>query len=345
MRCLLIGALLGASISVASAGEPSQAPAAFPKQVADAAEHLRTAAQHLEEAGLPEQAARLRDQAAELLAEANGALLARKLDEAEALRAEIAELRRLTGRERQVVLRVTVLEIDRDKVAEHGVDWPGLGILGAGAPIDGQANTRVVDAADAASISGYVEWLRKNELCRVLAEPTMVTLSERPASFNVGGEFPVPTPQADGSVSIEYKQFGTQVEFVPVELGGGALRLQIRARVSELDHARSIRVGDLTVPGLNVREVETGAELERGQILVIGGLTSKRVVVEESTDDEDPLTPPVEPRRVERTSTVEMVVIAQPQSIDAAPPVAVPQARRDRPALNAVDAPRTLPPR
>lgn len=346
MRCLLIGALLGASFSVAAAGEPAKPAGASTEQAADAAEHLRSAAEHLDEAGFSEQAARLRDSAAQLLAEAHDALLERKLAESEALRAEIADLRRRAGRESQVVLRVTVLEIDRDKVLERGVDW--LGMPGAAAGVIGPGIATVLDAAESESLLAHVEWLRQNELARVLAEPTLVTLSGRPAYFNIGGEFPIPAPQADGGVSVEFKKFGTRVEFVAIELGGGALRLEVRARVSELDPARDVRIGSLTVPGLNVREVDTGAELERGQMLVIGGLIHKRVETEEICDDDhdDPFTAPVEPRHTERTSMLETVVIVQPQLIDIGPnKFPAPQARRNRPALNAVDAPRTLPQR
>jgi Flp pilus assembly secretin CpaC len=347
MRYLAICAILGASFSTAIAEEPPPPAAVAPDRAAEAAEHLQSAAQHLEEAGLPEQAARLRDQAAGLLAEANDALLQRKLDEAASLRAEIADLRRLTGRPGQFVLRVTVLEVDRDRLRERGVEWtdfPGT------APRHGPATAYALDPDDAAAVFGFVDWLRKNELVSVLAEPTLTTQNGQPACFNVGGEFPILAPQPNGSVSIDYKQYGTRLDFVPTELGGGDLRLQIRLRVSNLDPSRSVRIGDLSVPGLNVRELETSAELAHGQILVIGGPARRQVVEEVEADDddgEDPFTEPAEPRTSERT--VELIVIAQPYFVETAPGEARAKPARAapgrRPALNAVDAPRTLPPR
>jgi len=348
MRYLAICAILGASFSTASAEEPPPPTAVAPDRATEAAEHLQSAAQHLEEAGLPEQAARLRDQAAGLMAEANDALLQRKLDEASSLRAEIADLRRLTGRPGQFVLRVTVLEIDRERLRERGVDCTDL--LGT-APSDGPATVCALDPAGATSLLGFVEWLRKNELGCVLTEPTLITQNGRPTYFNVGGEFPILAPQPNGTVSIDYKQYGTRLDFVPTELGGGDLRLQIRLRVSHLDPSRSVRIGDLSVPGLNVREVETTAELAHGQILVIGGPARRQVVEEEEANDaddaEDPFTEPAEPRTSERT--VELIVIAQPHFVETGPgesraePARAAQGRR--PAPNAVDVPRPLPSR
>jgi pilus assembly protein CpaC len=77
--------------------------------------------------------------------------------------------------------------------------------------------------------------LRRDDLAKLLAEPTLTTLSGRSASFNVGGEQAVPVPQQNGAVTIEYKEFGTRVDFVPIVLGNGSIRLEVRASVSEID--------------------------------------------------------------------------------------------------------------
>jgi pilus assembly protein CpaC len=110
----------------------------------------------------------------------------------------------------------------------------------------------------------------------VLAEPNLVTVSGRPAQFLSGGEFPILVPQSLGTVSIEYKKFGTQVDFVPIVLRDGHIRLEVRPQVSEIDPARSVTVGGLTVPGLRKREVDTGVELRAGQTLAIAGLVQTR---------------------------------------------------------------------
>jgi pilus assembly protein CpaC len=97
-----------------------------------------------------------------------------------------------------------------------------------------------------------------------MAEPTLVTVSGRPAFFNSGGEFPILVPSGLGTVSIDFKKFGTQVDFVPIVLGNGAIRLEVKPRISFLDATLSIQSQGLTVPGLSVREVDTGVEMKAG---------------------------------------------------------------------------------
>ena len=107
----------------------------------------------------------------------------------------------------------------------------------------------------------------------------MVTTSGRPASFNVGGEFPILVPQSLGTVSIEYKSFGTQIDFLPLLLGNGNIRLEVRPRVSERDFSNSVRLpgSNQDVPALRVREVDTAVEMKPGQTLALAGLVQSRV--------------------------------------------------------------------
>ena len=80
----------------------------------------------------------------------------------------------------------------------------------------------------------------ENDLIKILAEPQLTTVSGRPASFNSGGEFPIIVPQSLGTVSIEYRKYGTRVDFVPIVLGNGNIRLEVRPQVSEIDVSRSV---------------------------------------------------------------------------------------------------------
>ena len=123
---------------------------------------------------------------------------------------------------------------------------------------------------------GFLEALRREDLLKIQSDPNLTTVSGRPAFFNSGGEFPILVPQSLGTVSIEYKKFGTQVDFVPIVLGNGNIRLEIRPRISEIDPTRSITINGTTVPGLRVREADTGAELRPGQTLAIAGLIQTR---------------------------------------------------------------------
>jgi len=100
------------------------------------------------------------------------------------------------------------------------------------------------------SFFGFIDALRQYNLVKVLAEPTLVTVSGRPASFNSGGEFPIPIPQGLGTTSIQFREFGTRVDFVPIVLGNGHVRLEVRPSVSELDYSRSVTLNGTTVPGI-----------------------------------------------------------------------------------------------
>jgi pilus assembly protein CpaC len=110
-----------------------------------------------------------------------------------------------------------------------------------------------------------------------LSDPTLTTVSGRAASFIVGGEFPILVPQSLGTVSIQYKEFGTQLDFIPIVMGNGNIRLEVRPRVSEIDETRSITINGTTVPGLRVRQVDTGVEMRPGQTLALAGLVQTRI--------------------------------------------------------------------
>jgi pilus assembly protein CpaC len=208
------------------------------------------------------------------------------------------------GGVQQVLLHVKVMEVSRTKLRRLGFDWAKItgtnvvasGISGLFAPLNVQTGVMrsassgvpggglvgppgphtetfvfgVVDGTSA--FFGVLEALRQDDLAKVLAEPTLVTISGRPATVNCGGEFPVPVPQSLGTLSIEYKKFGTQLDFVPIVLGNGKIRLDVRPRVSELDRSRAVTIQGTTVPAIRMREAETGVEMQAGQTLAIAGL-------------------------------------------------------------------------
>jgi pilus assembly protein CpaC len=76
---------------------------------------------------------------------------------------------------------------------------------------------------------------KEKGLARILADPTLTTLSGQEASFVSGGEFPIPVPQNNNTVTIVFKQFGITVKFLPVVLNSGHINLKLNVRVSELE--------------------------------------------------------------------------------------------------------------
>jgi pilus assembly protein CpaC len=121
--------------------------------------------------------------------------------------------------------------------------------------------------------------LRENGVIGILAEPNLMTMSGHEASFLAGGEFPVPIPQSNsgigsGGATIEFKDFGVQLVFVPYVMDDGRIRLHVEPEVSTIDFSigTTLVVGGDPVPGLNTRRASTTVEMREGQTLMIAGL-------------------------------------------------------------------------
>ena len=120
---------------------------------------------------------------------------------------------------------------------------------------------------------GVMDALRQDGLAKILAEPNVVATNGRPAMFQVGGEFGY---QLNGGITgptVEFKDYGTRIDFVAVVLGNGRIHLDVRPSVSEID--QSFSVGG--IPALKTRILETGVEMKVGQTLAIGGLVQNTV--------------------------------------------------------------------
>jgi pilus assembly protein CpaC len=120
--------------------------------------------------------------------------------------------------------------------------------------------------------TGFIDALKSDGLIKVLAEPTLIALSGERATFNAGGEFPVPVPQGLGTVAIEYRKFGVSLNFTPTVLGDGRINIQVAPEVSELDFASAVQIAGFIVPGLSTRNASTVVELADGQSFAIAGL-------------------------------------------------------------------------
>ena len=136
-------------------------------------------------------------------------------------------------------------------------------------------NFGVVNASN--QFFGFIEALRQYDMVKTLAEPSLVTVSGRPATFMSGGEFPFLVPQSLGTVTVQYRQYGTRVDFVPLVLGKGAVRLEVRPRITELDPSTAVSIGGNAVPGLLTRWVDTAVEMKVGQTFALAGLLQQRV--------------------------------------------------------------------
>lgn len=123
--------------------------------------------------------------------------------------------------------------------------------------------------------------LETQGMVRNLAEPNLVAVSGESANLLAGGEYPVPVPGADGTVSIEYKPFGVSLAFVPVVLDSGRISLKLETEVSAITTANSITypVGSstVTVRSFTVRRANSTVELPSGGSFMIAGLLQNDV--------------------------------------------------------------------
>ncbi|MGJ7579280.1 type II and III secretion system protein family protein [Variovorax sp. RHLX14] len=120
-----------------------------------------------------------------------------------------------------------------------------------------------------------LQLLQQNGLARVLAEPTLVTVSGQSASFLSGGELPIPVPQGLGTTSIEYKPFGIGLSVTPTVLSNERIVLKVAPEVSDIDYGNSLNIGGSSVPAISTRRADTTVELGDGESFVIGGLVSR----------------------------------------------------------------------
>jgi pilus assembly protein CpaC len=124
--------------------------------------------------------------------------------------------------------------------------------------------------------SAMLSILERSGLAKVLAEPTLVTLSGQNAKFLAGGEFPIPLLGGFGQVQVEWKKFGIILEFTPTVIAQDTIHLDMKAEVSEIDPTLSITVSGTTIPGLSSRQSTTTVRLGDGQSFAIAGLLSDK---------------------------------------------------------------------
>jgi pilus assembly protein CpaC len=147
-------------------------------------------------------------------------------------------------------------------------------------PKDGTFSDGVVDLGlfnANASIELLIRALTSKGLLKSLAEPNLMTLPGREASFLAGGEFPYPAVQGGGgnnAVSIVFKEFGIRLKFTPTITRSGSIRLKVMPEVSSLDFSNPLIFGGFTIPSLLTRRAETEVEMKSGQYLAIAGLVN-----------------------------------------------------------------------
>ncbi len=200
--------------------------------------------------------------------------------------------------DQKIELRVKVAEVNRTKALELGFDFLGstdklgdktiggtfggsvatpsvpLAIFG-GIPVEGaSAIFRWTQGGD--DIQAMIHAAQTNGILRVLAEPNVVAASGQEASFLSGGEIPVPIAssgaQGGTTITIEWKEFGVKVGFLPTIVDSNVVNLRVAPEVSNLDFNNAIEISGFRIPAIRSRKAETTVELKDQETLVIGGL-------------------------------------------------------------------------
>jgi pilus assembly protein CpaC len=205
------------------------------------------------------------------------------------------------GGNQQVMIEVTVSEIDRDKNRDIAANWiaerfprtangtQGFVMNRVGAltkPIfdDTTGALKEIEFSDTINLLGFafpigragyelfVDALDENGLGKILATPTLIARTGETAKFLSGGEVPIPVASSLDRITVTYKEFGVGVAFTPTVLSDDRIHLDVTTEVSQVDFGLGTAVSGTTAPGFRTRRASTGVDIGDGQTFAIAGL-------------------------------------------------------------------------
>jgi len=244
---------------------------------------------------------------------------------------------------RQVKLKVQMIEIDRSKGAQFGINLFSEGKNTSNVTTGQFPSTQTYTAGTGAAPATLVpsnplnlffynfglnigltlQDLENKQVAQILAEPTITTLSGQKASFLSGGEFPFPVVQGSSggltSITIQFRPYGVKLDFTPIVNDDGTIQLKVSPEVSALDYTNAVTISGYTIPAISTRRAETQVELLNGQSFAIGGLLDHRTAdifnKMPGIGDVPVLGQLFRSKNVTR-STVELMVIVTPTIVD-----------------------------
>jgi pilus assembly protein CpaC len=260
--------------------------------------------------------------------------------------------------DKQILLKVRFAELNRTASTEFAVNLVSTGALNTpGSVTTGQfpgartsrlnrGITPEFSLSDVLNIFAFrpdldlavfMKALQSRGLLQILAEPNLVTTAGKEASFLAGGEFPVPVAQGGanaGAITVQFKQFGIQIAFLPQVTHHGTVKMHVKPEVSSIDPSSGVQLSGFNIPALSTRRVETDIELEPGQSFAIAGLIDDRIAENLSRIpglSSIPLLGEIFKSRAEEKSRNELVVIVTPEL--ASPGMRLPQPVMPKPFL------------
>jgi pilus assembly protein CpaC len=203
----------------------------------------------------------------------------------------------------QVQLEVVFAEVSRGSLRELGLNafygnqTLGVGLQGPGAftsatvanpDLSGIFGTDVAAAAagtfqilgrvSALDLSAILSIMEDYRISKILAQPVLTCLSGQQADLLAGGEIPIPAPSGNGAISINYKQYGVKLTFIPTVLAGNVVDMDVTAEVSEPDYANGTRLTGVEVPGFISRKGKSHLRVESGMTFAMAGMLDERTV-------------------------------------------------------------------
>jgi pilus assembly protein CpaC len=201
----------------------------------------------------------------------------------------------------QVMLKVTVAEVQRSIIKQMGIDLSAK--LNYGNSIVTFNNSNPFTANNSPLVSGNAlagsfgtnpsvqATLRAMEsagLVHTLAEPNLTAISGESATFISGGEFPIPTgvtcqTTTQGAIgncvqTVSFKKFGISLNFTPVVLTEGRISLRVMTEVSEVSSENALQggAGGTSIPSIKTRRAETTLEIPSGGSMAMAGLIQEQ---------------------------------------------------------------------
>ena len=193
----------------------------------------------------------------------------------------------------QVMLKVTVAEVQRDIIKQLGINLAGQ--FGSGAsmvtfntdnpfPVQGSPlSTSRIDPSlgnVGNRITATIRAMERAGVIRTLAEPNLTAISGESATFLAGGEFPIVSSiSCQGNVcnpTVEFKKFGVSLNFTPIVLTEGRISLKLVAEVSELSTEGALVQAGFTIPSLKTRRADTTVEIPSGGSLAMAGMIQEQ---------------------------------------------------------------------
>jgi pilus assembly protein CpaC len=189
----------------------------------------------------------------------------------------------IRGRD-EVTLKVTIAEMRRDIAKQLGVTssawgpFTGTNSFAINGPLS--ANSGVTLQNPTGTLSATLQAFERQNVARVLAEPTVSAISGESAKFTVGGEFPYSAGVICGTTGSSactaggaaFKDYGITLNFSPIVLAEGRILLHIATEDTEIDFTNSVVISGVPTPGLRTRKNEATVELPSGSSIATGGL-------------------------------------------------------------------------